>query len=553
MSPPSRLSRALQRWCCLLAALAVTVVVLPVVASAPAAARLDTPRRLVSAWIPFWSSAGEDSALAQADLFREAMPFWFYATSTTGVFAHKTPDLAYVQALQARGVRVLGTVTDDTTGDGMLDILADPERRRAHAATIVDVVERNGLDGIDLDYERAAFAGMSFDQRQAFRSGFSALARRLADRLHTIGAELSITVTAKTSDDSTSAYYIYDYAALGRAADQLRIMAYDYHWSGSEPGAIAPLPWTEQVVRYAVSVVPPRKVALGVPLYGYDWPLYGDGTATARLHTDIVRIQQEHGGVRGWSAEDAAPYLRYRTTAGERVIWFNNARAVRAKLELAERYGLHGLSFWAVGGEDPAVWRVVRAAATEDGTQPRIAMRAPDVVRFGSRVPVPLRVWGADGTPAAGIPVRLAKRAADGTLLGTRTGTTDSEGRVVLTTRVRRPVKLVASALDIRRRAAVDVSLAVDATASVRRAEPGSTVRFSADVAPRVGRRDAKVQVWFYADERWVTVARPPVRQGHTTAKVRLNYATLYRVRVVVPSGDAYRTGRSARVLVDTR
>ncbi len=514
---------------------------------------MDAPRRLVSAWIPYWSSAGEDSALAQADLFREAMPFWFYATSTTGVYAHKTPDLAYVQALQARGVRVLGTVTDDTTGDGMLDILSDPERRRAHAATIVDVVERNGLDGIDLDYERAAFAGMSSDQRQAFRSGFSAFVRLLADRLHAIGARLSITVTAKTSDASTSAYYIYDYAALGRAADQLRIMAYDYHWSGSEPGAIAPLPWTEQVVRYAVSVVPHRKVALGVPLYGYDWPLYGDRTATARLHTDILRIEEQYNGVRGWSAEDAAPYLRYRTSAGERVIWFNNARAVRAKLELADRYGLHGLSFWAVGGEDPGVWRVVRAAATEDGTQPRIVMRAPDVVRFGSRVPVPLRVWDADGTPAAGTAVSLAKRAADGTLLGTRTGVTDSEGRVVLTTRVRRPVKLVASALDIRRRAAVDVSLAVDATASARRAEPGSTVRFSADVAPRVGRRDAKVQVWSYAEDRWVSVARPPVRRGHTTAEVRLNYATLYRVRVVVPGGDAYRTGRSARVLVDTR
>ena len=37
--------------------------------------------------------------------------------------------------------------------------------------------------------------------------------------------------------------------------------------------AVAPLPNVRQVVEYALTEMPPEQIWLGVPTYGYDWPL----------------------------------------------------------------------------------------------------------------------------------------------------------------------------------------------------------------------------------------------------------------------------------------
>ena len=37
--------------------------------------------------------------------------------------------------------------------------------------------------------------------------------------------------------------------------------------------AVAPINMVRKVVEYAVSEIPPEKIILGIPNYGYDWPL----------------------------------------------------------------------------------------------------------------------------------------------------------------------------------------------------------------------------------------------------------------------------------------
>ena len=46
---------------------------------------------------------------------------------------------------------------------------------------------------------------------------------------------------------------IYNYKALGAATDRVRIMTYDFHWSGGSAGPIAPKWWVQDVVSFAVT------------------------------------------------------------------------------------------------------------------------------------------------------------------------------------------------------------------------------------------------------------------------------------------------------------
>ena len=51
-----------------------------------------------------------------------------------------------------------------------------------------------------------------------------------------------------------------------------------------------------------------------------------------------------------------APYFHYTDTAGRRhVVWFEDARSIRARLKLVGEYGLGGISLWTAD----RLWRPI--------------------------------------------------------------------------------------------------------------------------------------------------------------------------------------------------
>src|SRR5437867_12004658 len=132
-------------------------------------------------------------------------------------------------------------------------------------------------------------------------------------------------------------------------------MAYDQHWSTSAPGPVAALPWVEVVAQYAAQDVGPDKVLLGVAFYGYDWPRRGHAVG-------VSMREAEHRAARSgariqWDQDAHVPYFKTAT----RTVYFENARSIEHKLELATRHSLGGIAAWRLGQELPQVWDVVSA------------------------------------------------------------------------------------------------------------------------------------------------------------------------------------------------
>ena len=74
-----------------------------------------------------------------------------------------------------------------------------------------------------------------------------------------------------------------DYAKLGENADAVFLMTYEWGYTYGPPMAVAPLDKVREVVEYALTRIPPEKIILGIPNYGYDWPLpYERGITRAR-------------------------------------------------------------------------------------------------------------------------------------------------------------------------------------------------------------------------------------------------------------------------------
>lgn len=342
--------RSVTLWAVAIAAVlgvaAALVVLRPVVFSGP-------KPLVAAAWLPTSDArAGDSLSRALDGGLTEVSPTLATVTADGGLTVQEpAPD---VQALLDRSdVRVIPTVQNyldgGWQGDLVAGMLSDPAKADAHREALVRTAVDNGWDGVDIDYESLPpTAGPTFTE---FLS-------ELRDDLHAEDKTLTVAVPARVNDTDRWGL-AYSYQVLGEVADQVRIMTYDHSWAGSEAGPVAPLDWVQDVVEYAQHRVPDEKLMLGLATYGYDWV----GTNGTNLQaTDAVELARRVGATPEWDARSAAWTFRYEQDGQQHTVWYEDARSLAAKQQLAVDEELRGVAIWALGGEDPEVWTSVAAA-----------------------------------------------------------------------------------------------------------------------------------------------------------------------------------------------
>lgn len=361
----------------------------------PVAAAESPAQRRVSAWLPYWDHTRGVAALqAHGDQFRDVSPFWF-ALSPAGVIEPYPNANATVvrDAIQAAGAAIIPTISNEFDRARVAAIIGDPLRRAAHVRALTDLTTTNRYDGLDVDYESLLASD---------RAAFSAFITELGASLHAAGKTLTVAVHPKTSEPgSWDGPQAQDYAAIGAAADRVRVMAYDYHWATSTAGAIAPASWVDQVAAFAASRIPAAKVELALPLYGYNWVgSNGVGVTYAEVRALIDRYRPR---IR-WSTTDQEYWFTYRDAARvTHTVWYSERRSTEVRLASVSKHGLGGVAFWRLGGEDATVWDATRSKLTAQTTA-RAQQSAPAV-----RITAP-----GDGSsvPSGGALVRYAVRAS---------------------------------------------------------------------------------------------------------------------------------------------
>lgn len=130
---------------------------------------------------------------------------------------------------------------------------------------LLTVMTEKGYQGVDIDFEYI----LAED-----RDAFTDFVWQVAERMRANGYHTSVALAPKTSADQKGVLYEgKDYRALGAAADHVLLMTYEWGYTYGPPMAVAPLNQVRRVVEYAVTEIPPQKIDLGIPNYGYDWPL----------------------------------------------------------------------------------------------------------------------------------------------------------------------------------------------------------------------------------------------------------------------------------------
>lgn len=249
------------------------------------------------------------------------------------------------------------TETDTFSSERAVQVLTSAAMQEALIEQIMAVIAEKGYQGLDVDFEYIPAA-----QREAY----AAFIRRLRDRLAPMGLPVIVALAPKTYAGQPGLLYeAHDYALLGEAADFVLLMTYEWGYTAGPPMAVAPLPNVRQVLDYAVTEIPRQKIYLGIPNYGYDWPLpfrQGETRARSISNQEAVAMAVRYGAEIQYDQTAQSPWFTYTAADGvSHVVWFEDARSMSAKLRLIDEYGLRGAGYWNLMRPYPQGWAVLNA------------------------------------------------------------------------------------------------------------------------------------------------------------------------------------------------
>ena len=300
---------------------------------------------------------GRASLLAHLPQIDVLSPGWYDANADGSITGYARRDV--IDAAHAGGVAIIPLVVNkDVDPDVAHAILADPARRAALAANLVNEAKTYGYAGFQLDFEQI---------RWTDRDLLTALTQDCATAFHAAGLNLSIAVIPRLPGDASASgtlldYFrqwsgAYDFAALAKAADFLSFMTYDEHNGVTPPGAVSGTPWIRQALEFSLQGVPPEKATLGLPTYYHDWT--GVGRLTSSSYDDAMILAQRYGATPALDAVEEEMHFGYDVYGVHHELWIQSSDTLRRKLPLMYEYGLKGISVWRLGFEDPSFWNLI--------------------------------------------------------------------------------------------------------------------------------------------------------------------------------------------------
>lgn len=294
---------------------------------------------------PFISSFVLDSTLP----FLSELSIFSYGFTTNGDIVYPWLDDTWMigKAMEQNALPVL-TLTpfgaDGNFDNNLISAIVNNTSSRDNLINnLLNIMEAKEFAGLDIDFEFI---------KAEDRAAFTEFVRVCTERMHTAGYQVSVALAPKTSADQRGLLYEgKDYRALGEIADHVLVMTYEWGYTYGPPMAVAPLDQVRRVLEYAVTEITPAKISMGIPNYGYDWPLpYERGMTRARTigNVEAVRIAVENGAEIFFDEASRSPYFNYEIGGVRHEVWFEDVRSLQEKFDLIKEFGLRGPGYWQI-------------------------------------------------------------------------------------------------------------------------------------------------------------------------------------------------------------
>lgn len=238
------------------------------------------------------------------------------------------------------------------------------ENPKKHAQNLINdaapLMKKYGFTDFNLDIESFKKASESAQQKM---TAFVKEVKKGANEnnLGTLTVEVNPTALIKPQ--------LIDAEEIGKIADFLVLMAYDFHYINSYlAGPVAPVGGVgkvreydvEQALKELLNIVPKEKIILGIPLYGYEWETLSDapgaptipGGGSTASHRRVSEFLISCDNCRQIIDDDSKqPYVIFPEESFFHQIYYENEQSLKEKLALVKKYKIAGIALWALGYE----------------------------------------------------------------------------------------------------------------------------------------------------------------------------------------------------------
>ena len=238
--------------------------------------------------------------------------------------------------------RTVGPTAKRFNVSALRTFLSSPANRARGVAQLVDIVERDSLAGVTIDFEDVPddLQGPALTFTHDLRAALLPLKR--------------IVTTAVPS--YTKAHALQRIAAEN---DFVFAMLFDEHYGGGVPGPVASQQFYVDQARRMTAVVGTDKIILMVGAYGYNWHDDGSGSDAMTFQETMEAARDNHVATH-FDPASLNPYISWTDPdSTDHVVWYLDGVTAYNSFRVAKELGVAGVAIRRLGQEDGSLWAVL--------------------------------------------------------------------------------------------------------------------------------------------------------------------------------------------------
>ncbi len=316
-----------------------------------------TPTKMVlkneiTGWLASWDDTDAVVALPDTVNYFNTFSPMLYKIMPGGLLGrHQISNRQFIMD-QARenNIPIIPVITDESDYKSVSRILDSETAQNNFINELIEEAKAEGFSGWALDIEILK----STDEAK-----FSTLIKNASTKFHENDLKLNVIVFGRVEKESYDPARAHNYKTIGKYADEVQLMTYNFNNGETSPGGQTPIVWYRQVLKYATENIPPEKILVGLSTHGYDWT--GDDVVGLNFE-DAQRLINENNSKVTYDSKNSSNVSNFTDRFGsEHSVWFENAKSIKEKTDIARNeFGINKFALWRLTAEDPDVWEAIK-------------------------------------------------------------------------------------------------------------------------------------------------------------------------------------------------